>query len=68
MSEVVVKLEKASGLWGVKSMEELIWKLWSMEKILDDWRMSITPLFKQKGDTMDCGNDRGIKLIEGACN
>lgn len=34
------------------------------EPIPQDWRKSaITPVYKQKGDLLDCGNYRGIKII-----
>src|SRR5260221_647398 len=35
------------------------------EKLPDDLKISeIIPIFKQKGDVMECGNYRGIKLLE----
>jgi hypothetical protein len=34
------------------------------EKIPEQWRKStLVPIFKNKGDIMECGNYRGIELI-----
>ena len=31
----------------------------------EEWKKSeIVPIYKQKGDPMECGNFRGIKLLE----
>jgi len=35
--------------------------------IPEDWRSSvILPIYKGKGDPMECGSDRGIKMLEHA--
>ena len=40
-------------------------KIMDEENIPEDWRYShIVPIYKQKGDNMECGNYRGIKLME----
>ncbi|XP_063591871.1 uncharacterized protein LOC134768959 [Penaeus indicus] len=37
----------------------------SGENIPEDWRTSIlVPVYKQKSDVLECGNHRGIKLLE----
>ncbi|XP_063594918.1 uncharacterized protein LOC134771892 [Penaeus indicus] len=38
---------------------------WNGENIPEDWRTIIlVPVYKQKGDVLECGNHRGIKLLE----
>ena len=64
-SEVTSELLKALGEDGEICMWSLLKEIWEKEKIPDDWRKStIVPLFKQKGDILECGNYRGIKLME----
>ena len=39
--------------------------VWDKEKIPKDRTKSlIGPIFKKKGDILECGNYRGIKLLE----
>ena len=54
------ELERA----GVNFLKEALNKITDEEKIPDIWRKSILiPIFKNKGDIMNCGNYRGIKLM-----
>uniref|UniRef100_A0A8D9DWW4 Craniofacial development protein 2 n=1 Tax=Cacopsylla melanoneura TaxID=428564 RepID=A0A8D9DWW4_9HEMI len=41
----------------------LIQKIWSSEKIPDDWKNAIVCPILKKGDVMNCGNYRGIALL-----
>ena len=39
----------------------------AQEKIPEEWKQSFkVPIYKQKGDSLECGNYRGIKLMEHA--
>ncbi|XP_063592180.1 craniofacial development protein 2-like [Penaeus indicus] len=40
-------------------------QIWNGENIPEGWRTSIlVSVYKQKGDVLECGNHRGIKLLE----
>ena len=44
---------------------EVFREVWRLEKIPDEWTRSvIMPIFKNKGDILDCKQYRGIKLLE----
>ena len=46
-------------------MVDIIGIVWEEEEMPEDWKQSeIVPIYKQKGDPLDCGNYRGIKLLE----
>ncbi|GFR99752.1 RNA-directed DNA polymerase from mobile element jockey-like [Elysia marginata] len=50
---------------GVDIMVDIIGTVWEEEEMPEDWKQSeIVPIYKQKGDPLDCGNYRGIKLLE----
>ena len=56
----IIKLLKEKGTtWMTACLDNIIYK-----RILPDWRESTgTPIYKQKGYPLDCGNYRGIKLL-----
>ena len=59
-----VEVWKSLGRTGVNFLKEALNKITDEEKISDIWRKSILiPIFKNKGDIMNCGNYRGIKLM-----
>ena len=48
-------------------MTRLINKIIYEERVPTEWKVSeIVPIFKQKGDSMECGSYRGVKLLEHA--
>ena len=59
-----VEVWKSLGRTGVNFLKEALNNITDEEKITDIWRKSILiPIFKNKGDIMNSGNYRGIKLI-----
>ena len=57
-----VEVWKSLGRTGVNFLKEALNKITDEEKIPDIWRKSILiPVFKNKGDIVNCGNYRGIK-------
>ena len=49
----------------VDTMVDIIETVWEEEETPEDWKQSeIVPIYKQKGDPLECGNYRGIKLLE----
>ena len=58
-----VEVWKSLGRTGVNFLKEALNKITDEEKIPDIWRKSILiPIYKNKGDILNCGNYRGIKL------
>ena len=46
-------------------MHEILKRVLEEEQMLAEWKKSvIVPIYKQKGDPLECGNFRGIKLLE----
>ena len=66
-SEVVVEMLKALDDQGVSMIHKLILQIWREEEIPEKWTTSVTvPIYERKGDVLECGNYRGIKLMEHA--
>ena len=64
-SEVTIEMIKALEEFGVEWTYSLLEKIWSTERMPEDWRESkMVKLYKQKGDILSCENYRGIKLLE----
>ena len=64
-SGVVTDMLKASGEVGVEWLAELCNSVIRERKIPEDWKKSvIVPTFKGKGDPLECGSYRAIKLLE----
>ena len=46
-------------------MHEILKKVWEEEQMPEEWKKcEFVPIYKQKGDPLECGNFRGIKLLE----
>jgi len=66
-SGVVTEMLKSAGEDGLRWMTDLFNQIVSEGKIPDDWRKSwIVTVYKGKGDALDCGSYRGIKLLDHA--
>ena len=64
-SEVTIEMIKALGNLGKEWVYVLLEKIWDLEEMPRDWNDSwMIKMYKQKGDVLDCGNYRGIKLLE----
>ena len=59
---------KALGMEGLKWMTSLINKIIYEERVPAEWKVSeIVPIFKQKGDSMECGSHRGVRGVKLLC-
>ena len=66
-SEVSVEMIAVSGEIGIDVMVELCQSVLDGRGMLDEWALSVVvPIFKGKGDAMNCGAYRGVKLLEHA--
>ena len=46
-------------------MHEILKRVWEEEQMPEEWKKrEIIPIYKQKGDPLECGNFTGIKLLE----
>ena len=64
-SGLSVDLMSSLGEQGLRMMTEMMEAVWREGKIPREWEKSeIVPIYKQKGDPLDCGNYQGIKLLE----
>ena len=57
----------ASGNFGVGVIKKLCQKVLDGKVMPEEWKTSVVvPIFKGKGDVMDCGVYRGVKLLKHA--
>ena len=64
-SEFQIEMIKLLGAEGEEWMLELLRAIFEEEVMPADWEESqMVHIFKQKGDILECGNHRGIKLTE----
>ena len=64
-SGVVAEMLRTSGDVGVQWVTDLCNKIVQEGKIPSDWRKSwIVKVYKGKGDALECGSYRGIKLLD----
>merc|ERR1712121_605790 len=64
-SKIITEMLKAAGAKGIEFLRELITAVVKFGKIPEGWELSfILNLFKGKGDTLNSGNCRGLKLTE----
>jgi len=64
-TEVVVEMIRAAGEQGVKWMTDICNEVVRSGKVPEDWKSSfLVPVYKGKGDPMQCENYRAIKLLE----
>ena len=66
-SEVSLEMITASGTIGIEVMLKFCQRILDGKGMPEEWKTSVVvPIFKGKGDVMDCGAYRGIKLLEHA--
>ena len=66
-SQVNIDMIIARGKSGVKVIKKLSQKVLDGKGMPEEWKKSVVvAIFKGKGDVMDCGAYRGIKLLEHA--
>ena len=64
-TELTTEVSKALENDGVEWISEVLSMVWDEEKIPSDWEWSyVVRIFKGKGSSADCGNYRGIKVLE----
>ena len=54
----------ASGKFGVGVIKKLCQRVFDGKGMPEEWKTSVVPIFKGKGDVIDCGAYRGVKLLE----
>ena len=64
VSGIVAEMLKASGVAGLELFIELFNNIVKEEKVPSDWEMSVIIRFKGKGDAVERGNFRGLKLLD----
>ena len=64
ISKINVDILNAGGEQCLMSLTDIMRVVWEEESIPEEWRKSlIVPIFKKRGDILECGNYRGIKLL-----
>ena len=64
---LVVEMLQAAGEDGIKWLRSVCNQTMNEGVVPDDWRKSVlVPLYKGKGDAMDCGAYRGLNMLEHA--
>ena len=64
-SDFQIEMIMVLGIEGEDWMTTLLRAIWEDEEMPRDWEESLMiHIFKQKGDILECGNHRGIKLTE----
>ena len=61
--ELPVEVWKNMGKMGTKFLTRLFNRLLIGERMPEEWRSVLIPIYKNKGDAQCCGNYRGIKLM-----
>ena len=65
LSGMTSDLLKFAGATGVRELLRMFQGIMGGEHVPDEWRNSLTiPLYKGKGDALQCGNYRGLRLLE----
>ena len=60
---IPAELLKAAGANFISTFHQLLTEIWTAESMPEEWNVSvISPIYK-KGDKNDCGNYRGISLL-----
>ena len=62
--DIPIEAWRVLGEVGIETLLNIFTDLMETEKMTEEWRDSIlVPVFTNKGDILDCGNYRGIKLM-----
>ena len=62
--DIPIEAWRVVGEVGVETLLNIFTEIMETEKMPEEWRDSVlVPVFKNKGDILDCGNYRGIKLM-----
>ena len=65
LSEVTTEMIVAGGRIAEEVMLQLCQRVLDGKGISDEWKTSVVvPIFKGKGDVMNCASYRGVKLLE----
>ena len=65
LSEVSMEMINASGKVGINVMMKLCQRVLDGKGMLKDWKTSVmVPIYKGKGDVMNCSAYREVKLLE----